>query len=208
MKLVYRRDLNSGQHNGDFIIAFITSNENKFKEAKEILKNSGIRIRHIKKTYSEIRADDVKQVALESAKSLFLKFKKPLIVEDSGLFIPSLNGFPGAYSAWVYKKIGNQGIINLLKGKPRRAYFKSCVAYADSKIIKTFCGKVLGKISKRERGTGGFGYDPIFVPNGKRQTFGENEMLKNSSSHRCNAFILFIQWYKKYFKQYKQYGEF
>lgn len=138
---------------------------------------------------------------MNSAEALFKKMKKPLIVEDSGLFIQSLNGFPGAYSAWVQKKIGNSGILKLLAGSPdRSAYFKSCVAYADRRGVRKFCGEVRGSICGMERGKGGFGYDPIFVPEGWTKTFAESETLKNRLSHRTNAFTAFARWYTTYTK--------
>ncbi len=185
---------------GDFItLLFITSNAHKFQEAREILKPYEIKLEHFNAVYPEIRADDVEEVAKEAAQSLFEKTGKPLMVEDSGLFIDSLNGFPGAYSAWIFGKIGNAGILKLLgEEKERRAYFKSCVAYADSKMQETFCGTVRGTISKREIGSGGFGYDPIFVPEGENRTFAENETLKNKISHRSNAFTDFAKWYSSY----------
>lgn len=189
----------------------------KFAEAQKILRQYKIRLKHLNYSYPEIRADDVKQVAFESAKSLFKKIKKPLIVDDTGLFIDSLNGFPGVYSAWAYKKIGNRGILKLLEAQTsRNAFFKCCVGYADSKICKVFCGKVHGTIAEKERGTFGFGYDPIFVPNkieprllykpspckeDKIQTFAENETLKNHISHRFNAFTEFAKWYTNYIIQ-------
>ncbi|MEW6528987.1 MAG: XTP/dITP diphosphatase [Candidatus Micrarchaeota archaeon] len=182
-------------------LLFVTSNAHKFTEAREILRSYKIRLKHLSLAYEETRAHDTKDVAVKSAKVLFEKIKKPLICEDSGLFIQALNGFPGTYSAWVYKKIGNDGILRLLaKHKNRKAYFKSSVAYTDSKTQKVFCGEVHGIISKCERGKGSFGYDPIFIPislsNLQRQTFAENEMLKNTISHRFNAFIKLAKWYQ------------
>ncbi len=178
---------------------FVTGNPHKFAEAQEILKPWKIRLAHRKESYPEIRSENVEEVALEGAKLVFQKIGKPLIVEDSGLFIPALNDFPGAYSAWARKKIGNTGILKLLGGETRReACFRSCIAYADSEITKTFCGTVCGKIPEREAGSKGFGYDPIFIPEGESQTFAENETLKNRISHRSNAFTDFAKWYSTY----------
>lgn len=180
-------------------ILFVTTNTHKFREAQEILKPYKIQLEHVAQSYPEIRAEEVEEVAFESAQSLFKKIKKPLIVEDSGLFILSLNGFPATYSAWVQKKIGNKGILKLMQGEKRReAYFKSSVAYADANIVKTFSAKVDGTISEKESGEKGFGYDPIFIPKGEKLTFAENEMIKNRLSHRFNAFTVFAKWYSTY----------
>lgn len=180
-------------------LLFATSNAHKFAEAQAILKPWKIQLGHLEQPYPEIRSENVEEVALEGAKLVFQKTGKPLIVEDSGLFVPALGDFPGAYSAWVFKKIGNRGILKLLGGETKReARFKSCVAYADSEIAKTFCGTVYGAISQREKGSRGFGYDPIFIPGGESQTFAENETLKNRISHRFNAFTDFAKWYSTY----------
>ncbi len=182
-------------------LLFVTGNAGKFREAQAMLSTHKIGLEQFSKPCPEIRADDVEDVAKASAEAIFSEVKKPLVVEDSGLFIPSLNHFPGAYSAWVQKKLGNRGILKLMEGQTdRAAYFKACVAYADSKTKKEFTGIVKGKISETEKGNGGFGYDPIFVPEHEIQTFAENETLKNRISHRTNAFTAFARWYTTYTK--------
>lgn len=183
----------------DIKLIFVTSNPHKFREAQEILKPYKIRLERLAQSYPEIRAEDVGEVARESAESLFARLKRPLITEDSGLFIPSLNNFPGVYSAWVQKKLGNKGILKLMEGETKReAFFKSCIAYADAKITKIFCGEVHGAISWREAGSQGFGYDPIFIPKNEKITFAESETLKKGLSHRSNAFTAFAKWYSNY----------
>jgi len=183
-------------------ILFATGNAHKFEEASGMLKPYGIELERLNLSRPEIRAEDVEEVAFASAESIFAEVKKPLIVEDSGLFIPSLNNFPGAYSAWVQKKLGNPGILKLMAGsRNRSAYFKACIAYVDENGARTFCGDVHGTISGRECGSSGFGYDPIFVPkdgNPELLTFAENETLKNRISHRFNAFTAFARWYSTY----------
>ncbi len=185
---------------GDFItLLFATGNAHKFREAQEILKPYGIMLEQIRPDHPEIRADDVEEVALDSAKNIHARVKKPLIVDDSGLFIHALGNFPGAYSEWVQKKLGNKGILKLMEGQAdRTAHFKACVAYCDGKVLKSFCGRVNGTIAERESGNGGFGYDPIFVPENEKETFAENETLKNRISHRFNAFTDFAKWYTSY----------
>lgn len=177
-------------------ILFVTSNINKFAEAKRILSKFNINLIHYNFSYNEIRSEYLEEIAKDAAKKLFKVIRKELIVEDSGLFIDSLNGFPGTYSAWVFKKIGNEGILKLMKNlKNREASFKSCIAFASDKCIKTFIGEVRGKISLKIRGNQGFGFDPIFIPKNYKKTFAENENLKNKISHRTNALLKFANWY-------------
>ncbi|HSB47724.1 MAG TPA: XTP/dITP diphosphatase [Candidatus Bilamarchaeum sp.] len=164
---------------------FATSNKGKFAEAQKALSPLGIEITHFPFSHNEIRSDRLDDVAREAAEEAFRQCQEPVFVEDSGLFIKSLNGFPGTYSAWVLKKVGIPGILRLMGGsKDRSAYFEACIAYADANGIKLFHGRCEGTISEIPRGTGGFGYDPIFVPEGFEQTFAQNIELKNKLSHR------------------------
>src|SRR3989338_8660249 len=96
-------------------INFVTSNLGKVKEFKQILEPE-IKINHVKMSYPEIRSEDSQEIARHSAKELAEKLRKKIVVEDSGLFIKSLNDFPGTYSATIHKKIGLKGILKLMKG--------------------------------------------------------------------------------------------
>ena len=91
------------------------------------------------------------------------KLKTPLIVDDTGFSIDALNGFPGPYAAYVLNTIGNTGILKLMEGvTDRRARFTTAIAYADEQGIQVFTGTIEGRITTSPRGSGGFGYDPIF----------------------------------------------
>jgi XTP/dITP diphosphohydrolase len=119
-------------------------------------------------------------------------------VEDSGIFIKALSGFPGPYSSFVYETIGLRGILDMLRRhSDRRAYFQCTVAFGSSGLdAHLFTGKVAGKISRRVVGIKGFGYDPIFIPDGSTKTFGQtSSTFKNSHSHRAKAFQKFAKWY-------------
>ncbi|HJJ47073.1 MAG TPA: non-canonical purine NTP pyrophosphatase, partial [Methanocorpusculum sp.] len=102
---------------------------------------------------------------------------------------------PGTYSAFVQKTIGNTGMLKLLDGVANRfAYFETVVSYADENDIKTFSGRVNGEIICEERGSEGFGYDPIFAVGGK--SFSELTIEeKNQVSHRSRALVAFQDWY-------------
>ncbi|MCK4319421.1 XTP/dITP diphosphatase [Candidatus Micrarchaeota archaeon] len=174
-------------------IIFVTSNKGKLKEAKEILKEAGIKVKGRKLNIEEKRAENLEEIAKDSALKAYKKVGKPLIVEDAGLFIEGLEGFPGPYSAWVFKKLGNKGILRLVE-KNRKAYFKSVIAYTNGRGVKLFSGIVKGKIAKKEKGKQGFGYDPIFIPEGRKKTFSEDAVFKNLMSHRKRAFKNFVSW--------------
>ena len=100
-----------------FDLFFASSNIHKFQEAKKILDSFGINLRFFKCELEEIQSNSLKEISKNKAIQAFQKCKKPVIVEDDGLFVDSLNGFPGPYSSYVFKTIGNKGILKLLKKK-------------------------------------------------------------------------------------------
>ncbi|MEM4195463.1 MAG: XTP/dITP diphosphatase [Candidatus Anstonellales archaeon] len=177
-------------------IVFVTGNKGKFQEAKRFFSAEGMKIVN-KKLDIEEKRGTLEEIARDAAEQAYRKLKTPLFVEDSGLFIHALNGFPGEFSAWAFKKIGNEGILKLMKSeKNRQAYFKSAVAYADERGVKVFTGVCEGKIAADVRGKGGFGYDPIFIPKGKGFTFAEREDLKSVLSHRYNSITKLLKFLK------------
>jgi len=174
-------------------VLFVSSNKNKFNEAKNILSKNGINLGFFKSSLREIQAESIKEIAALKVDEAYRQCNKPVIVEDAGLFVESLNGFPGPFSSYVFKTIGNSGILRLVKTN-RKAIFQSVVAYCDNKYgVVLFDAKVEGKISKNSKGKG-WGYDPIFTPNGQNKTFA---MLsnKNEISHRYKALKKFSNWF-------------
>jgi XTP/dITP diphosphohydrolase len=184
---------------GEKPVWFMTENPDKFREAQSILAGQGIRIRHLKRAKIEIQDSSLENIARHAIKTASVDRSGILLVEDSGLFIDALGGFPGPFSSSVYQTIGLEGILRLLRGRKRSAYFQtSVVAGSVSLPPRTFTGTVRGSISQKIVGSAGFGYDPIFIPKGFRQTFGQTDAeFKNSNSHRARAFLKFAKWYKR-----------
>lgn len=148
----------------------------------------------------EIQSLSIEEVAIYAAIEAYQHIRRPLIVEDTGLFIPSLNGFPGSLSSLVYSMIGIEGVLVLLKEKTdRTAFFETTVAYFDGQQLKTFKGKVEGVILDSPRGEMGFGFDPIFSPSERYPlSFAQMSLEdKNTISHRAQAFRKFAEWYLK-----------
>lgn len=173
-------------------ITFVTSNEHKVREAAGIL--AGLAdIEHIALECPEVRDDSVAVVAQGKAAFAYAKFLCPVICDDTGLFISSLNGFPGACAAYVQKTIGNAGILKLLEGNgDRSAWFETGIAYADEHGIQVFVGRIHGTIVK-PAGNGGFGYDPIFSVGDK--TLAEMSAVeKNLVSHRSLGLLALRDW--------------
>jgi len=175
-----------------FDLFFVSSNPHKYQEAKKILESFGISLGFFKYELEEIQSHSLKRIASKKAKQAFQKYKKPIIIEDDALAIDALDGFPGPYSSYVFKTIGNNGILHLL-GKNRSAKFVSIISFCDAKNSKSFEATIKGKISKLQIGKG-WGYDPIFIPGKSKKTFAELPN-KNKLSHRYMALKKFASWY-------------
>ena len=174
---------------------FASSNEHKFQEAERILANLGMQINLFKTTLEEIQSNNLNDIAEKKAINAYDLIQKPVIIEDDGLFINSLDGFPGPYSSYVYDTIGNKGIMDLLENsKVRDAKFVSIIAYCDSDcVVKLFESSIPGKISSIIE-KGGWGYDPIFIPDGESKTYA-NVSDKDKFSHRSAALTKFSNWF-------------
>ncbi|MBS7645554.1 XTP/dITP diphosphatase [Candidatus Bathyarchaeota archaeon] len=179
-------------------IRFATTNKGKLREISILLGEYNLEVEAVEAEKVEIQSDDISRIAEYAALDLAGRLGYPVAVEDSGLHIPALNGFPGPYSSYIYRSIGLRGVLKLLEGvEDRRGFFESVVAYAEPKgMVKCFRGVVWGRISLDARGTGGFGFDPIFIPEeGDGRTFAEMTLEeKNRISHRGRALRSFGEW--------------
>ena len=187
------------------IVFFATGNVHKFNEARNILTGLDIAVGMLRVKDTEIQSDSLVEIAQTSAQEAFKRCGLPIIVEDAGLFIDALNGFPGPYAAYAYKTIGNKGLLTLMKNvENRKARFQSAIAYCESETETpvVFEGEAEGEITADERrgsGKAGFGFDPIFQPDGSTKTFAEMTLEeKNGFSHRAKAISKFAEWYKKF----------
>jgi XTP/dITP diphosphohydrolase len=156
---------------------FMTGNTGKVAEAAEHFSHHGIEVKQFEFDAVEPQADDLETVALAKLEQAIPHLPDPddmLLVEDAGLFIGPLNGFPGVYSANALETIGNQGILRLLEhlqsedpimdSRIRDAEFMAvAVLYYKGQTIVAE-GICPGRISHSEQGENGFGFDPIFIP--------------------------------------------
>jgi len=183
---------------------FATGNVNKFNEARSILSPYGIAVGMLRVKGDEIQNDSLKEIAKTSAINAYRRSRLPIFVEDAGLFIDALSGFPGPYAAYAYKTIHNSGILRLMENvKNRRAKFQSVIAYCDETLCQPECfdGESNGEITlteRRQKGKSAFGFDPIFQPVGSSKSFAEMTIEeKNGFSHRAMAIRKFAEWYKQ-----------
>lgn len=183
-------------------IVFATNNSHKLEEIRQILGKS-IEVLSLAdiNCHEDIpeTAPTIEGNAMMKARYVYDKYGTPCFADDTGLEVEALNGAPGVYSARYAGGEGHDSEANMrkllheLEGKEnRRAQFRTVIALIEQKdgkpVAHTFEGKIEGHISDEKRGTSGFGYDPIFVPEGYEQSFAElgNE-IKNKISHRARA---------------------
>ena len=181
-------------------LIFVTGNRHKFEEVSQLAAEHCLRIEMRDVKYAEIQADELVTIACHGAKKACEKIRAPAFVEDAGLFVRALRGFPGPYSSFVFRAMGNEGVLKLMRGvSDRRAEFRSTIGYCEpgSEPV-VFEGVVRGSITTALRGSRGFGFDPIFQPVDSRRTFGEMNLAeKNEFSHRARAMKKFIKWHGK-----------
>lgn len=176
------------------MITFITGNSNKAAEAAAFFKGV-VDVDHISIEMMEPQSSSLEEIAAAKAQQAYARLHIPLFVDDTGIFIEALGGFPGPYAAFVQETIGNDGILRLMEhAVSRRAYFATTICFIDEAGMQTFTGRVDGEIVHEARGTEGFGYDPIFAVNG--HSLAEMTMEeKNCLSHRGRALSAFREWY-------------
>ncbi len=156
----------------------------------------GYVLEHIDTAYPEIQADTLEETIVPGLTWLVSKLDRPVMIDDSGFFVDALKGFPGVFSSYVFKAIGCEGILRLMEGRAdRSARFECCIGFVapgdEPSIAK---GVANGTVSPEMRGSGGFGYDPIFVNEGLTKTYAELDVEeKNKVSHRGKAIESFIK---------------
>lgn len=181
-------------------ILIATKNKGKLNDIKEIFKDLDIEILSFLDFDDSPNVEETGKTFEENAKlkakACFDKYGIPSIGDDSGLVVEQLNGNPGIYSARyagenATDELNNQKLINEIKrySEPHRAKFVCLASFYDGKQFINAYGEVSGRIIEEPRGHNGFGYDPLFIPNGYTQTFGELSLdVKNKISHRYVAF--------------------
>lgn len=180
-----------------------TRNKDKLREIKELLKALPLEVLPLDsfKGVPEVIEDceTLEGNAIKKAVEISGFLKRFTVSDDSGLEVEYLGGDPGVYSArfsgkGATYKTNNEKLLKALEGVPpakRKACFKCVIAVADKgKVIGIAEGVCNGKISFESKGDNGFGYDPVFIPGGHKQTFAEMGALeKNKISHRHKALI-------------------
>jgi XTP/dITP diphosphohydrolase len=192
-------------------IILATRNPGKVAEIRSILSVVPLEIRSLMDLpeVPEVIEDGstLTENALKKAEEVYRRLRVPTVSDDSGLEVYALGMKPGVLSAryageGVTYAENNRKLLRELSGHPpkaRRARFRCIAAFVAGETVRTFEGVCPGTITEEARGEGGFGYDPLFVPDGYEQTFAElSAETKNRISHRAQAFILLGEFLRKY----------
>ena len=184
---------------------FMTGNAGKVREAKHALEPLGFDVQQLRVDGVDImepQCDDLETVArskLQQAKPHLPDSKDALLVEDAGLFVDDLNGFPGVYSAYVLKTLGCEGMLKVMEDNMNRnAHFQAVAALLLDGEVHVSKGICRGTLAMHSSGNDGFGFDPIFIPNDLERegenhstqglTFADVDLsVKEQFSHRRKA---------------------
>jgi len=185
----------------DRTIIFVTSNDGKLREFRRRLEPLGYTVEQRDIGYPEPQVATMEEVVEFGLDQLMHRVEHPVVIDDSGIFVHALKGFPGVYSAYAFRTIHYTGILKLLEGAAdRSAHFETVIGFGEKETggkftSHIFRGEVYGTITPEPRDGGmGFGYDPIFVPDGHEKTFAEMETgEKNKVSHRGRALDKFVR---------------
>jgi XTP/dITP diphosphohydrolase len=164
----------------------VTGNVNKWREAERIL---GFAIERVELDLEELQAESVRAVALAKAEAAFRKLSRPVIVEDAGVELLGLGGFPGPFIKYWEKLGGLASICRAADGLGDRRVRAVCaLGLCSERGVEVVEGVAEGSLSLEPRGTNGFGWDAIFIPEGESRTFGElTASEKDARSHRRAA---------------------
>jgi XTP/dITP diphosphohydrolase len=164
----------------------VTGNRGKIAEARLALERE---IEAVEVDLPEIQGLDLLEILEEKAEAAWEMVRRPLVVEEAGLSLMALNGFPGPLVKWMLTAVGAEGIAKTAQalGNPR-AIARCALLYRDAERTVMAEAMTLGTLVLPGRGTHGFGWDPVFLPDGESRTFAELEgREKDAVSHRGKA---------------------
>jgi non-canonical purine NTP pyrophosphatase (RdgB/HAM1 family) len=170
-------------------LVFVSSNLGKLREAEAVLGRS---LDHSELDLPELQALDLEEVVRAKAKAAWERLGRPVLVEDTGLELTGLGGFPGPLVRWLLTSVGPEGICRIASCFEDRRVVARCLVCATDGSVEVYGeGVVEGTIAHAPRGEGGFGWDSVFVPSdGGGRSYGEmSEDEKNRISHRHKAFV-------------------
>lgn len=180
-------------------IYFLTQNPHKKEEVQQYFNSPKVKDRYdiellvVERGLQEILHPDIEVIVRAKALEAYKYLGVPCVVEHGGIFIEGLNKLPGGVGQIIWNAVGD-GMCNFLKEKDSRvAFARSIIGYCDGRCISTFTGETKGSITKESRGDYHFNWDPIFIPEGYTQTYGEmGPQMKQATSQAMKAWDNFL----------------
>lgn len=152
-------------------ITFVTGNQKKVEWMQKFLT---VPLEHAKVDLPELQSLDIREVVTHKAQEAYRQLQRPIIVEDTALVFLAFGQLPGPLVKWFLTQIGNEGMCRMLHGETdRRGVAQVCYAIYDGEHMELFYNERTGIIPEEPRGDLGFGWDPIFIPDGQPKTWGE-----------------------------------
>lgn len=175
---------------GDLPFVLVTGNRDKLLESERIL---GRKLACEPLDLPEIQSLDLEEVLRAKGEAAWQHLKRPLVVEETGLALPALGGFPGPLVKWMLKAIGPRGIARTAHAlEDPRAIARCALLFTDGERTVTAVGETAGHLTLEPRGEDGFGWDPVFVPEGLEETYAElGADVKDHLGHRGTAWRAF-----------------
>lgn len=176
-------------------IRFITSNKYKIQEVDDILSKLGYKVTSSELKIEELQTENVQHLVHDKVLKAFDKIGKPTMVEHTGLYIDSLNGFPGGLTQIFWDTLRADNFSTLLGAGPNtKVVAKTVIGYCDGRKIYYFEGEVEGNIAPAPKGSKDFQWDCVFIPQGYSETFAELGAKKNEISMRKLALDEFAKY--------------
>jgi XTP/dITP diphosphohydrolase len=177
-------------------LRFLSGNEEKIREVREILGPAGITVVPFPKDIHELQTEDAKLLVRDKVLKAFDAVGRPVFVEHTGLYLDALNGLPGGLTRIFWDRLQKDNFARLVQGLcNNKVVARTMIGYCDSKRVHFFVGEVSGTIPPVPAGPSNFQWDCVFVPEGYRQTFAELGERKNDISMRrlaLNELVRFL----------------
>lgn len=188
------------------MISFVTSNRSKFTEVCQFLQESGFNVpmHQVAIDLFEIQTRDQRSIALHKAQEAWKVLEKPLLIDDSGIYLEKYGAFPGTLTKYVFQGIGYRGLFRLVDSGDKAVFITNLIFVDQDGNPHLFEGKQEGEVVKPERLeiNNDFPFDQIFIPYGSRLSYAELALQDSASysklSYRQQALAKFVEWYKEH----------
>jgi XTP/dITP diphosphohydrolase len=180
-------------------IRFASVNERKIQEVREILGPCGIEIVPFPLKIEELRTEDLRLLVSDKLLTAFKMIGKPVFVEHTGLFINSLNGFPGGLTQTFWDRLQAAGFSELIGHlDDPSAVARTLIGYCDGRKRHFFESSVRGRIAPQPAGAEGFEWDNVFIPDGQPDTIAQTAYQRGGASMRKHALDAFVAYLRQH----------